>query len=166
MTVAFVAEVDIAACIPGAVGALLAAQADLQAKLTAMIAFSAQLGLPALSLAAQLNLAAQITASLNAALQIGITPPNISVQLTAALAAVATLTAQLKVYLDLFALLAHAGVFIYTFDGATNTFGAQMTTALAAGFPGHGPTEHANILVLGTVTAATWTAMQAVFKTS
>ena len=166
MTVAFVAEADIAACLPAPVGLLLAAQADLSAKLSAMIAFSVQLGLPALSFDAQLQLVAQIEAALRASIAFGITPPSLNVQLDAALAAIATLKLQLQLYIDLLAIMAHAGVFIYTYDGPTNAAGGEIATALASGFPGHGATDHANMLILGTVDAATWTAMTQVFKTA
>ena len=160
MTTTFVGEMTIQAALP--FPALAAVLVDLQARLDAMIAFSFKLGLPALSITAQLQLAAQITASLNAALAIGITPPSISAQLDIVLAVIA----QLRAELALFDVLATAGVFAYAVDSATNTVGAELTTALAAGFPGHGATDHANVLVLGTVDPAVWAAMSVVFKTS
>lgn len=160
MTTTLVGELSLGACLP--FPGLALAIADLQLKLQAMLAFSLKLGLPALSIAAQLELAAQITASLNAALEIGITPPSISAQLGIVLDVIALL----KLQLGLFDVLLAAGVFVYAYDGPTNAFGGELTTALAAGFPGHGATDHANILVLGTVASATWSAMQVVFKTA
>lgn len=166
MTTTLIAETDIKATIPVPVGVLFSAMADLQVKLEAMIAFSAQLGLPALSFAAQLELIAQIQAALEASISLGIEPPTLNVQLDATLAAIATLKIQLQVYISLFELMAHAGVFIYKFSGPTNTAGGEISAALAAGFPGHGATDNANILLLGTVDSATWAAMQGIFKTT
>ena len=164
MSTAYVGELSIEACLPLPVGLLLTAMADLQAKLTAMLAFSVKLGLPALSISAQLELAAQITASLNAALQIGLTPPSISAQLDIVLAVIVQLQVELDLYLNIFSLLANAGVFVYAIDAATNAVGGELSTALASGFPGHAAGDHANVLVLGTVSGATWAAMSQIFK--
>jgi len=160
MTTTYIGEETIGAMLP--FPGLVAAQVELEAKLAAMVTLSAQLGLPALSIGAQLQIAAQITAGLQASLTIGITPPSISAQLGIVLAVIA----QLRVQLALFDILATAGVFAYAIDAATNAVGGELSTALAAGFPGHGPTTHANVLVLGAVDPAVWTAMGVVFKTS
>lgn len=164
MTVTFVGSLDIESCVPGMIAPLVAAQADVQAKLSAMIAFSLKLGLPALSISAQLELAAQITASLNAALEIGLTPPTIQAQLAIVLSVIALLKLELQIFLDLFALLANAGVNVYHYNGQVGSFGAGMTTELAAGFPGGAPTDLCDILVLGTQLSATWSAMSVIFK--
>lgn len=163
MTVTYIGSQSIEACIPGVIGPLLAAQADVQLKLTAMVDFSLKLGLPALSIAAQLELAAQITASLNAALALGITPPSINAQLSIVLDVIALLKIELQIFLDLFALLANAGVHVYTYTGQVNAFGGEMSTALAGGFPGGAPTDLAGILVLGSSVGATLSAMGTIF---
>lgn len=160
MTTTLVGELTLQAALP--FPGIAIALADLQLKLAAMLDFSVKIGLPALSITAQLQLAAQITASLQAALSIGITPPSISAQLTLVLDVIALL----KLQLAFFDVLLATGVFVYVYEGPTNAFGGELGTALAAGFPGHGATDHANILVLGTVSAATWAAMSIVFKVS
>jgi hypothetical protein len=159
MTLALVGEMTIQAALP--FPALAGVLVDLQLRLSAMIDFSVKLGLPGLSIAAQLQLAAQITAALQASLAIGITPPSLNIQLGIVLSAIALLEAQIA----LFGVLLAAGVFVYVYDGPTNGLGAALTTELATGFPGHAAGTHANVIILGTVDAATWTAMQVVFNT-
>lgn len=166
MTTVLVGELTLGAALPAPVGLLAVAQADLQAKLDALVAFSVKLGLPGLSFAAQLQLLAQIEAALRASIAIGLTPPTAKAQLAAVLVAIATLRAQLALYINLFNLLDLGGLFVYATDANTNAIGAELTTALASGFPGHGPTVHANSLLLATVDSATWAGMQVVFKTS
>lgn len=163
MTVTYIGSLTVEACVPGMIGPLIAAQADVQAKLTAMLDFSLKLGLPALSISAQLELAAQITASLNAALEIGITPPSISAQLDLVLSVIVLLKLELQIFLDLFALLANAGVNVYTYTGQVNLLGAEMTTALASGFPGGSPTDPCGALILGSSVGATLAAMGTIF---
>lgn len=165
MTVTLVGDASIGESIPLPVGLVLTATVDLQAKLAAMIDFSLKLGLPGLSIGAQLELCAQIIVALNACLEIGITPPSISAQLDIVLAVIFQLQIELQVYLDFLDLL-DARIFIYTYDGAVNAMGGEFTTELAGGFPGGAPTDHANMLVLGTSIGATWTIMQQIFKTS
>lgn len=153
---------SISTLLPAPVGVLLTAMADVQVKLSAMIAFSLQLGLPALSISAQLALAATITASLEAS--IGITPPSISAQLEITLAVIAQLRLLLQIYIDLFALLT-ASVRVYAYDGTVAGMGATLTTALAAGFPGGtGSAQHCNALIIATELDASWAAMSAVFR--
>lgn len=165
MTVTLVGDASIGESIPLPVGLVLTATVDLQAKLAAMIDFSLKLGLPGLSIGAQLELCAQIIVALNACLEIGITPPSISAQLDIVLAVIFQLQLELQVYLDFLDLL-DARIFIYTYDGAVNAMGGEFTTALAGGFPGGAPTDHANMLVFGTSVGATWTIMQQIFKTA
>lgn len=165
MTVALVGDASIGEAIPLPVGLVLTASADLQLKLAAMIDFSLQLGLPGLSIGAQLDLCLQIIAALNACLEIGITPPSISAQLDIVLAVIFQIQIELQIYLDFLDLL-DARVFIYTFDGAVNAMGGEFTTELAGGFPGGAPTDHSNMLVLGTSIGASWAIMQKIFKTS
>jgi hypothetical protein len=166
MSTTYVGELTLEVALPGVVAPLVAAMADAQAKVDAMAAFALQLGLPPIPIFAQLTIAEEIVASLTVALQLGIEPPNLSAQLSIALAALAQLEAYLAIFTNLFSLLAVGGIFVYAIDNATNAVGAELTTALAAGFPGHGATDHANVLVLGTVSGASWSAMQVIFKTS
>jgi hypothetical protein len=167
MTTTFVGDMSIEAVIPGPLALVLAAQAELDAKLAAMIAFSLKLGLPALSITAQLDIAASITASLQAALEIGIVPPQIDAQLEIVLAVIAQLNVQLEIFITLLGLMAAAGLYVYAVDSTASGVGGELTTTLAGGLPGgSGPGAHVNALVLVTELGATWTAMGEVFKTS
>lgn len=163
MTTTYIGEETIGACIPVPVGLVLKAQADLQAQIPPL---EISVGLPTVSIAAQIE-GLQLTISqLQLCLELGITPPSISAQLGLLEAKLIALRAELAVFLQLSQFFAAAGVFAYAIDAATNAAGAELTAALASGFPGHAPTAHANLLVLGTVDAATWTAMAQVFKTT
>ncbi len=95
--------------------------------------------IPVISLSAQVALAAAILVDLNAAL--AIIDANIALQATIA------------------GLLATGSVQAYIFDGANNAFGGELATALG------GATTHTNAIVLLTTSGASWTAMQAFFKT-
>jgi len=160
MTTTYVGELTLAVAIP--FPAIAVSMSNIQQQLNAMLTFSATLGLPPTPLVAQIQLAQQIVTSLQLALSLGIPPPTISAQLSIVLGVIALLKAQLAA----FAVLSAGGVFAYVFDGATNAMGAELTAELAAGFPGHGPATHANVLVLGTVDPSTWAAMQVIFKTT
>jgi hypothetical protein len=166
MTTTYVGELTIEAVIPGVAAPLVAAMADIQAKVDAMAAFTAQLGLPPVPLVAQLSIANSIVAALEVSIYLGLEAPSIDAQLSIALAALAQLEAELAIYTTLFSLLASGGVFVYAVDAATNAVGGELSVALATGFPGHGATDHANVLVLGTVSGATWASMQLVFQTT
>ncbi len=165
MTVVLVGDASIGESIPLPVALVLVAKEQVAVKLAEMVDFSLKLGLPGLSIGAQLDLCAKMIAALNVCLQLGITPPSISAQLDIVLAVILQLQLELQVYLDFLDLL-DARIFIYTYDGAVNAMGGEFTTELAGGFPGGAPTDHANMLVLGTSVGATWTIMTQIFKTS
>jgi hypothetical protein len=160
----YIGEETIEALIPGVVGPLLAAEADLQAKITALLSFSATVSL---DISAQIELAGQILASLQLALSLGIQAPSLDVQINIMAALLVAIRLQLQLILDLFALLANAGVHAYAYDGTAAGFGPTVTTALTAGLPGGGgPGEHINALILATSVGLTWSAMAQIFRTT
>lgn len=153
------AQVAAAAGIAGINGAL----PDILARIAALLAFA-----PApISFSFNLVEAAKIVASLNLAIAAGITPPNIAAQVAQIAALVAALevtvsavNANLSIVTGFLGGLAAAGIDAYAWDGPRNGLGPALTSAL-------GPSAtHANALVLVTTNGATWSAMQAVFKTT
>lgn len=165
MTLILVGDLTIGALIPLPVSLVLTAQLEVQAKLSAMIDFSLQLGLPGLSISAQLDLCAEIIVALNACLTLGITPPSISAQLDIVIAVILQLQIELQIYIDFLDLLS-ARAFVYAFDGAVNQAGTDLSAALVGGFPGGFPGDHANMLIFGTSIAADWAIIEQIFKTS
>lgn len=150
------------------IGGIQAALPDIEARLTALLAFSPQ----PVDFAANIALAQSIVVSIQSALALGISPPDISAQiaiveaLVEALAAVVdSINTQLNVVIGTDALLDAAGVFLYAWDGQAGDLGTAVDTALSSGFPGGtGPTQDSNALVLATTTPSTWTAMSSLFK--
>lgn len=159
------AEVGATAGAAGINGAL----PDIAARLAALSSFAPVAG----DFAADLALANSIVASLTAAISGGMTPPSIAAQIAIIEALIASLTAtvaavnaNLTIVTDLLALLSTGGVFAYAYAGPANGLGAALTSELAGGFPGGAPTDATNALILATTAPATWTAMQALFKTT
>lgn len=156
-------SLSIGACIPGAVAAINLALPDLQAQVTALLAFAPA----AINFQADLVLATQITASISAGIAAGISPPSFAAQIAIVASILGVLQARLSAILAITGLFAQAGVFAYAYDGRADGLGPTLAAELAGGFPGGtGAAEHTNALVLATTTGATWTAMQTVFKTS
>lgn len=167
MSTTYIGELTLAAAVPGPLPLLLAAQAQLQAQLDATLAMQATLTLTIPNPLAQLiALAEQILHNLEQMLAIGLEPPTINLQLEIVLSVIAALELQLSLFLGFGTVMATGGVFAYVYDGSTAGAGAEFSTVLAGGFPGHSGVDHCNMLVLGCVASATWTAMQTVFKTS
>lgn len=162
MTVTYIGSETIGDSIPGVNAALVVANADLEAKIAALAAFSVSLEPP--SIAAQLSLVADIQADLQAMLTLGISPPSLSVQFSAVLALLAQLNIQLGILLSLMNLLQTAGVHAYAYSGAANALGGEFSATLAGGFPGGAPTDATNALLLATTIPATWAALAQVFK--
>ena len=164
MTTTFIGELTIGDFVPGVFDALLAAEADLEARIAALANFAVTVDL---DLSGQLALALQIVASIEAAIALGLTAPSISAQIAAQVALTTALQLQLELILELFDLFEAAGVWGYHYTGRADTLGSDMTTELSAGLPGGGgPSETVNALILITNVSATWTAMQQIFKTA
>jgi hypothetical protein len=158
MTITLREEISLAAAIPGAIAALNLAVPQLQAQIDALLAFNPG----AINFATDLQVAVGILADINGGIALGITPPSISAQISILLALLAPLQANLAAIAAFQALLS-ASVFAYGYSGPTNQFGTEMATELTGGFPGHSPAEQCNALVLGTTSAATYSAMAGVF---
>jgi hypothetical protein len=161
----YIGELSLAAAVPGPMPLLLAAQAQLQAQVTATVAMQANVQIPN-TLDQLIAMAKQILANLEGMLLSGLEPPSINLQLAIIASTLAALELQLAPFLAFGAVMATGGVFAYVYDGTTAGAGAEFTTALSGGFPGHSGADHCNMVVLGCVASATWTAMQTVFKTS
>lgn len=165
MTTTYIGEESIGVMIPGAVALVAPSQAQLQATFDATLAASIAVGIPT-TIADLLALANSILAALESMLAHGLQPPTITGQAAIFASTLAQLTLQLAPYLVFASLVATGGVFAYVYDGTTAGAGAEFTTALAGGFPGHSGSDHCNMLVMGCVAGVTWTAMQAIFKTA
>jgi hypothetical protein len=165
MAITYCGEVTIGAALPGIGVPFALAVGDLQARVDACVAALAQISVGMPSLTAQISLAEDIIANLQAAIAVGITPPTVSAQIGIMTALITALEAQLAIMLAV--PFGTAGVHIYAYAGTAGAFGADVTAALAAGFPGGtGAGQACNALVLATTIGATWVDMQAVFKTT
>jgi hypothetical protein len=160
--ITYLGSLTIGACLPSTAAVLATAYADLQARVTAL----ASVTFAPIVFTAQLALAESIVASINAMITLGISPPTISAQIAIVTALLAELEAELAIILNLQGLFLQAGVFAYRYSGRADAFGADLTTALSAGFPGGTGADNTNALVLATTTPACWSAMQGVFRTT
>jgi hypothetical protein len=177
MSLDYLGSLSLAVALPGADGAAVAGEAgingalpDIEARLDAMADFA-----PVdVDFAADLSFANDTVSAITLAIGTpGITPPSLGDQITIMAGIVADLTAavsavnaNLAIVTGFISLLATAGVFGYAYAGPANGLGGALTTELASGFPGGSPTDSTHAIVLATTTPATWTAMQAVFKTT
>ena len=165
MTTTYIGELTLGVAVPLPVALVSQAQFTLQAQVDATLAASINVQLPT-TLLELLALAQSILAALESMLLHGLEPPSLSLQGAIFAQTLAQLSLQLAPFLAFATLMATGGVFGYVYDGPTNGAGGELTTELAGGFPGHGATDHCNLLVLGAKASATWTAMQAMFRTS
>lgn len=163
-------SMSLAVALPGADAAAAAGISGINGALPDILSRIAALGAfaPApISFAADLATANGMIASINASIAAGITPPDLAAQIAivaaqvAALLATATaVNASLALVVNFASLLTAAGVAGFAFDGAQNVLGSELATAL-------GPSAaHANAIILVTQNGSTWTAMQAIFRTS
>lgn len=144
--------------MPAVSGALASAYADLQARVTAMLAFN-----PApIDFSAQLQIAVQMQENLQAAIDIGLPAPSIAAQIAIMKALVASLEAQLSIILNIQNAMLVEGVFAYAYSGPTDGLGPSIPAAL----PGGSGSEQTYALIFATATPACWGAMQVVFKTT
>jgi hypothetical protein len=125
-TLTYLGEASIGAVIPGVMAPLVAAEADLAAKIQAFIDFKPTIALPMI---AQLQIAADIVAGFEACIALGIEPPSIALQITLVADALAALRLQLAVILELFSLMAAAGVDLYAYDGKAGGLGPALALA-------------------------------------
>lgn len=173
MALVSLGSLSLGVAVPGAASANAAldiacgiAAPNVSAQITAVGNFSPSVSL---SFADQIALANQIIANLEAAIAAIPPIPTLSLQAQVDLALaikadlevlLATIQAQVAIQVQIASLLATAGVSGYAWDGAKNALGGAISTAL-------GPaTTHSNAIVLLTTVGASWTAMQALFKTT
>lgn len=133
MTAQLVGNVSIGQCVPTTASLVAAAVADFQAKLQGALAIQAAIAITPPTLAASLAAALDLVASLQAAIAIGL--PGVEIDLSAMLAVIADLNASLAVLLGLNIVLGTAGVYVFTHNGAEQTYGAEMQAQVSAVAP-------------------------------
>ncbi len=174
MTVTYLGSLTTGAAIPGAAALAAAGTAginlalpDIQARLSALLAFTPT----PISLTANLAIAQQVVTSVTASLALGVTPPDISAQLAIVAALVAELTAavaSVNAQLEIIAGfdMSASGVYAYSYAGQANQLGSEFSTELSGGFPGGTPTDATNAVLLATTAPGAWTALQTFLKTT
>ena len=148
--------------MPGVVAPLLAAEADLQERITALLGFSATVGL---DMSGLITLSAGILSSLETALALGLEAPSLTAQINIVVALTATLQAQLALINNLMSLLA-ASVSAYAYDGTAGGFGAAIDGEFAGGISGGGAAQHVNALIIATQYPAVWAVIAQIFRTT
>jgi hypothetical protein len=173
MTIAKLGDMTIGAALPGVSIGLAAGAAgigtalpDLQARMTALLAFSP----PPLSLgfAGALALAQSVLSQLQAAAALGVPFPSVdtsAAQIAFALAEIgvklASVSAQLDLIVGLQGALSGGSLRAYAYEGAVGNFGAEFAVELATDPT---PAAHAHALVMMTTDPASWSALGALAK--
>jgi len=170
-----VGQYSIGEAIPGAALAVSAgvsgingALPDIQARLSALLAFKP---LP-VTFATSLQIAQQTLTSLQANIALGLPVPSITAQIAeiAALVGslsvqVASINAQLSIVLGLQGLLDAAGVYVFAAPStAAGSLGGELDGAIAGA--GIAPGAWAGAAVLVTTVPATWDALASMIKVS
>lgn len=152
-------DVTVGGCVPSVAAPIVAALAELQAKLAGALALQAKLGLHPPSLQANLNACGALLTALQAAIAIGM--PGVDFQL----AAVATLIAQLQAKIAALIGLPFgvAGVLAAEYVGDTAAFGSTVTSAMGHGILGGSQYDQMFALVFAARAAASINAMKGVF---
>jgi len=162
-TLTYIGEASLLDLMPGFIGPLMAAQADLQSRINALLGFSATVGLDMSQL---ITLSAGILDNLQTGLALGLQAPPLTAQINLVVSLTETLRLQLLQIFNLLSLLA-ASVHAYAYDGTAGGFGGTVTSAFTAGLPGGlGPTQHINALIFATNIPASWLAIAEVFRTT
>ena len=170
MTVSYGGSITLGQAIPtalSAAGALTASLtppvADAQARLAGMVALSVS---PPPSLAELIAAVQALLAALQALLSAPL--PDVDAQAAAIAELQASLTAMqlaLDLGLDLTATLGSPGIHYYTFAGAAQDLGSDMSSELSSGLPGGGgPSEQIAGAILLARDAGAIAALQAVMK--
>lgn len=162
MSLVYLGSIDLGTAVPLAFTVDASVVPKLQAEVAGIIAAQVQLTASPPSITASLALAQQLVAGIQAAIALGVTEPTLSVQLAALASLLVTVQADLTVALSLQTALGAGGVHAYAYSGQANGLGPSLPDH----FPGGAPTDAANALVFATTIPATWTAMQALFKTT
>jgi len=151
--------------------AVTVALPNLQARIDGLNAALAAPPPPVIDFASQLALANQIVTSVTAVIASGLAPPDITAQLanlttllTTLSVSMGTVDAQVTILAQLGALMLHAGLHVYAYEGSADGFGPAVTGELTSGLPSGGPGDQVFALGLVCNAGATATAMQAFFK--
>ena len=161
-TLTHLGTMTIGATIPGVMASVAIGEADLNARIDAIVNWSPG----AINFPDLIALAERMLADLNSALRLGITPPSIDAQIATMAALLAGLKAQLAIIANFYGLCAAAGVDAFVYDGSAAGLGSSLATAVSGGLPsGGGPASHANAVVLATSVSATAGAMAQIFVT-
>ncbi len=162
MPLTYLGSLSVGAIAPS-VGATIGVSLPvLQAQLDGLAAAVVQLTAAPPTIAASLTLAQALVTNITAAISLGVQVPTLSVQLAAIASAVATISAEVAILLSYQVALGSAGIHAYAFAGQANALGP----AIPSSFPGGGPTDAVNALLLVTAVPASWTALGVVLKTS
>jgi hypothetical protein len=144
VSLTYVGQVSVGAAVPGAGIAISAAVPDLEARITALLAFNPG----EISLAAQLQLALNLVAMLQEAITLGIVPPSIAAQIAIIADLLGVLQAKLALIQGIVGLFGRAGAHAYAYTGGAAAFGTAMQTELTGGFPGGGPADSTAAIVI------------------
>lgn len=172
MTVTYLGNLTLGETIPAALSLSVAGQAginlalpDIQARLSALLAFNPQ----PVSFEAQLALAQSILASVEATIALGLPVPDISAQIAIVLAqiaaletAIAAINTQLEIILSFQTALSTAGIHAYSFTGQTSDMGAEIAAETSGGLPGGGPSDPTTALLLAATEPTAVTSMQTI----
>lgn len=153
---------SIGSLCPVVLRALFGVYSSMKARLSGLIAmvakYTATIPTPVIAITDVVSYAAAVTAAIARG------GPDGAFVIDAVAKTVTLISAAAALIVALRALFAVAGVFVYKYDGLTGQLGASITSSLAGGWPNGAPASaHANAILLGATTPATWTALQAFF---
>lgn len=153
---------SIGSLCPVVLRALFSVYSSMKARLSGLIAmvvkYTATLPNPVIAITDVVSYAAAVTAAIARG------GPDAAFVVDAVAKTVTVINAAAALITKLQALFGAAGVFVYKYDGLTGQLGPSITSSLAGGWPnGAPPSAHANAILLGATTPATWTALQAFF---
>lgn len=158
MSATYLGGMTVGGACAGAEAGIALAATDLQAKISALLAFNPQ----PVSLTAQLELAQAALASINAAIAIGLPMPDISAQIAIVLAQLGILQSQLAALAALQAAFAVGGLHVYAAHSDAINLAADFGTLIPA--DGHlvGATD---ALLIATNRPEAWVALGAILST-
>lgn len=159
------------------VGTMIPIFATLSASLSSAVGFFAGES-ASLQLATQLKTTTpdltSLTAGLNAALNAvsSISVPTLSASIDAGISARASLLAGISAGMVaavnlIESVILTSGIMLYAYDGTVSGFTSDLSTSIGSGLPdGTGASGQCYAVVILTSSAATWTTLQRIFKTS
>lgn len=176
MSATYLGGLSVGQAVPGmsvAISAGVAAGNVAMPNLMGQISALASYAPTPINLAASIAAAQAIVSALQAQLAAvpPIPAPSLDVQIAAIQGQLAGLqslvsgiNAQLSILHGLQSPLSAAGLHAYALNGATNTLGAAVSTALSSGVPGGAPTDAAQGILLLTTVPATFAALAQIVR--